>query len=88
MNYIKIADPAVIKALSDAGFSYIREKINNIDIAMFEATPELLDIVHSKFSDTKFIYSNKLHFQGRRKHGRKSVSNSHLFKNHSAPKAE
>lgn len=26
MNYIKIADPAVIKALSDAGFSYIREK--------------------------------------------------------------
>lgn len=62
MNYIKIADPAVIKALSDAGFSYIREKINDIDIAMFEATPELLDIVYSKFSDTKSIYSNKLHF--------------------------
>lgn len=62
MNYIKVADPAVIKELSDAGFSYIREKINDIDIAMFETTPELRDILCSKFSDTKFICSNKLHF--------------------------
>ena len=53
MNYIKIADPAVIKALTHGRFSYIREQINDFDIAMFEATPELLDIVHSKFSDTK-----------------------------------
>lgn len=62
MDYIKVADPVVIKELSDAGFSYIREKINDIDMAMFEATPELMNLVCSKYSETKFIRSNKLHF--------------------------
>lgn len=61
-QYIKIADPAVINQLDDAGFTYIREKINDIDLAMFEATPELMDFINSKFSDVKFIFSNKLHF--------------------------
>lgn len=61
-QYIKIANPVIIKELSDAGFSYIQEKVNNIDFAMFVASPELLDLLHRKYSAKEVVYSNKLHF--------------------------
>lgn len=61
-QYIKVANPAIVEQLSNAGFSYMREKVNGIDLAVFAASPELLGFLDGKFNSEEFIYSNKLHF--------------------------
>lgn len=61
-SFIKVSEPAVIKELNDAGFTNIWETLNSVRVAIFDATPELIDYMQSKFSQTKFAYSNKIHF--------------------------
>lgn len=61
-SFIKVSEPAVIKELNDAGFTNIWETLNSVRVAIFDATPELIDYMQSKFSKAKFAYSNKIHF--------------------------
>lgn len=46
INFIKIFDEQVAIALSNGGFSYITEKINNNQtVFAFESTPELVEAI-------------------------------------------
>lgn len=61
-NLIKTVDPVVAEKLAAAGFTYMKEVVSGKTFYVFPASPRLLSILQSKFSNETFAYSNKLHF--------------------------
>lgn len=63
MGFIKVLDPIKIRELESDGFStYMKEKINGQEVAVFAETPELIRYLQSCFKKGDFFCANKLHF--------------------------
>lgn len=61
-NLIKVFDPDKARKLSDLGFKYVVDRINNQNVYAFFESNELLNYINSNFEQQDYFKNNTLHF--------------------------
>lgn len=59
---LKFDSPDVAKQLAALGFSYVTETVNRKTFYCFEQSPELAEIIMTKFADVRIIADDHLRF--------------------------
>lgn len=59
---IKIDSPDVANQLAALGFSYVTEMVNRNTYYCFEQSPELAEIIMTKFADVRLVVDDHLRF--------------------------
>lgn len=61
-NFIKVLNPDRAKELTNLGFKYTLETVNEKPIHSFFASEEIMQYIHKHFDHKDFLLSNKMTF--------------------------
>jgi hypothetical protein len=65
MKLVKVLKQSMAKDLSNKGFTFSTEKLNGIELFVFEQTPELLKELNKNFSlnKTDYFVDTRMNFE-------------------------